>query len=173
MCERDGDSSQLVEPGKRWEHSELGASPTPHKLTKTLNKPPDEWCLWISAPLISVTITVWKIALRIWGAEGPLSWLNTRDVLCYKKKKILLRPFPAAKLCILLRCSNVIRIHYIENFSYVMFIKYPMRITIHIRITEWSEQEQGIVWRKTKWCQFGREHNVLQLSSPLQEKEKL
>ncbi|ROL48849.1 hypothetical protein DPX16_23202 [Anabarilius grahami] len=33
---------RLVEPGKRWEHSELGASPTPHKLTKTLNKPPDE-----------------------------------------------------------------------------------------------------------------------------------
>lgn len=155
MCVCDGDSSQLVEPGKRWEHSELGASPTPHKLTKTLNKPLDEWCLWISAPLISVTITVWKIALRIWGAEGPLSWLNTRDVLCYKKKKkkILLRPFPLTKLCILLRCSNVIRNHYIKNFSHLMSIKYLMKYlmstTIHTHTTKWSEQD-GIVWRKTK-----------------------
>ena len=31
---------------------------SPHNLTKTANKPPDDGRLWISAPLISVTITV-------------------------------------------------------------------------------------------------------------------
>lgn len=84
--------------GSARESSEPGASPAPHNLTKTLNKPPDEWCLWISVPLISVTITVWKIAPRIWRRRRALVLDKHKScIMLYKKMQ---RPFPPAKLCI-------------------------------------------------------------------------
>lgn len=65
----------------------------PHYLTKTANKTPDDGRLWISAPLISVTITVWKIARGFSGrAEGPLSSREHKScIMRYKKRE---RPFP-------------------------------------------------------------------------------
>lgn len=44
-----------------------GAGPSPNNTGKTVNKTPDEWLVWISALLISVTIALWKTALGIWG----------------------------------------------------------------------------------------------------------
>lgn len=44
-----------------------GAGPSPNNTGKTVNKTPDEWLVWISALLISVTITLWKTAPGILG----------------------------------------------------------------------------------------------------------
>lgn len=107
------------------------------------------------------------------GSRRALVLAKHKSCIMQKKKKnILLRPFPLAKLCILLRCSNAIRNHYIIHFSYLMFIQYLMKhlisITMYIHTTEWSE-----LCVLCEGKQLGREHNVQQLSSPLQEKRKV
>lgn len=65
--------------------------PTPNSITETANKTPDEWSVWISALLISVTITLWKTAQGIFGFRVCLLSLQTEGCIIWQSSNWCIR----------------------------------------------------------------------------------